>query len=158
MDRARVPERLRPGSCAGPGSGSGRSRAGRGAGRRRSRSPAQRHAPGRGSLRHFGALAPSGTRLMRSTWLDHNRLRNVELHPLGNGRYRVSVDQATYEVEVEPMGEGGLRLATADGKVVTQVTAAEARRFVRVGQRDFVLERVERGSGRTTRAQGGGLE
>ena len=95
---------------------------------------------------------------MRTAWLDGDRVRSVELQSLGPGRYRVTVDEAGFDLEVEPMGEGALRLVTAEGHVIAQVTSADARRFVRIGHLDFVLERVVAGRRRGARGQGGGLE
>jgi len=95
---------------------------------------------------------------MRTTWLDGDRVRNVELQALGGGRYHVAVDEVGFDVEVEPMGDGALRLVTAESRVIAQVTAAEARRFVRIGSLDFVLERVAGGARRGPRAHGGDLE
>ena len=95
---------------------------------------------------------------MRSTWLDGDRVRNVELHALGGGRYRVVVDESEFTLDVESLSDGALRLRGAEGEVTAQVTAAEGRRFVRIGSLDFVLERLARGSSRGARAHGAGLE
>ncbi len=57
------------------------------------------------------------------------------------------------------MGEGSLRLVTTDGAVVAQVTAAGARRFVRLGHLDFTVERtVASGRGGSGSGHAGGLE
>ena len=95
---------------------------------------------------------------MRTTRLDGERVRSVDLQPLGGGRYHVTVDDAGFDLQAEPIGDGTLRLATPDGHVVAQVTATDARRFVRLGSLDFVLERAPEGRKRGARAQGGGLE
>ncbi len=95
---------------------------------------------------------------MRSTWQDGDRVRAVDVTPLGGGRYRVVVDDVTLEVEAQPMGEGRLRLVTAEGAVVTQVTADDARCFVRLGHLDFVLERLSGSARARARGHGGGLE
>jgi biotin carboxyl carrier protein len=95
---------------------------------------------------------------MRTTWLDGGRVRNVELEALGGGRYHVVVGEAGFDLEVELLGDGALRLVTAEGGAIAQVTAAEARRFVRLGSLDFVIERTSGGRGGGARGQGGGLE
>ena len=95
---------------------------------------------------------------MRSTWLDGDRVRNVELQALGGGRYRVVVDESELTLEVESLSDGALRLRGAEGEVTAQVTAVEGRRFVRIGNLDFILERLARGSSRAGRAHGAGLE
>ena len=75
---------------------------------------------------------------MRSSWLDADRERTVDLAALGPGRYRVTVDEGGFEVTVESR----LRLVTDSGVTMAQVTAAGARRFVRLGHADFVIERA----------------
>ncbi len=86
---------------------------------------------------------------MRSAWRDGDRVRAVELTPLGGGRFQVSVDDAPLEVHAEPLDGGRILLRTADGDTVAEVTAAGARRFVRVGTLEFVLDResTRRGGG-----------
>lgn len=79
---------------------------------------------------------------MRSIWLDGERSRTVDTVSLGAGRYRVTIDEATFELDVELVGEGRLRLVCDQGEVLAIVTPAEARRFVRLGRVDFVLERT----------------
>ena len=79
---------------------------------------------------------------MRSSWLDADRERTVDLAALGPGRYRVTVDEGVFEVTVESLGHGRLRLVTDSGVTMAQVTAAGARRFVRLGHADFVIERA----------------
>ena len=96
---------------------------------------------------------------MRSRWKDGERTREVELTPLGAGRFRATVDGAEFEVAAEPLGAGRWRIATADGVVMAEVTAAGERRFVRLGALDFVLERAaEAGRRRERGTAGGGLE
>jgi 3-methylcrotonyl-CoA carboxylase alpha subunit len=95
---------------------------------------------------------------MRTSWRDGDRTREVELTPLGPGHYRVRVDEAEFEVRVEPQADGQLRLVSDTGTTVAQVTAAGARRFVRLGTLDFVLDRESAGRGRRSGAHGGGLE
>lgn len=94
---------------------------------------------------------------MRSTWRDGTRTRTVELSPSGAGRYRAVVDGVELELSVEPLADGRLRLTTPDGVHVAEVTAAGARRFVRLGTMDFLLDREE-GRGRRVSAAPGGLE
>lgn len=95
---------------------------------------------------------------MRSTWLDGDRIRNVEVQALGGGRYRVVVDESELTLEVEGLSDGVMRMRSAEGEVTAMVTAAQGQRFVRLGHLDFVLERLARGSSRATRAHGAGLE
>jgi 3-methylcrotonyl-CoA carboxylase alpha subunit len=96
---------------------------------------------------------------MRSTWRDGDRLREVELTPLGEGRYRVAVDGAEFELAAEPLGEGRFRLTRDGVATLAEVGASGERRFVRLGALDFVLARERAGSGRKRdRAAGGGLE
>ena len=96
---------------------------------------------------------------MKSLWRDGERVREVELTPLGPGRWRVRVDAAEFELAAEPMGDGKLRLV-ADGRTtVAEVTPAGTRRFVRLGTLDFILEREASGRRRTAAGgPGGGLE
>lgn len=95
---------------------------------------------------------------MKSTWKDHGRVREVELTPMGSGRYRVRVDDADFEVEAETTGDGRLRLHSDGGDTVAEVTASGARRFVRLGVLEFVLERDASGRRRGATAAGGGLD
>lgn len=95
---------------------------------------------------------------MKSTWKDRGRLREVELTPMGGGRYRVRVDDADFEVLAETMGDGRLRLHSDSGDTVAEVTAAGPRRFVRLGVLEFVVERDASGRRRGSAATGGGLE
>jgi len=95
---------------------------------------------------------------MRGDWRDGERTRVVEVTAEGAGRYRVNVDGAELGLTAEPLAGGRLRLTTADGITVAEVTAVGARRFVRVANMDFVFERVL-GSRRRGGAGGdGGLE
>jgi biotin carboxyl carrier protein len=94
---------------------------------------------------------------MRTTWRDGTRIRTVELSPSGTGRYRVVVDDVELEVSVEPLTDGRLRLTTPAGVHVAEVTAVGARRFVRLGTMDFVVDREE-GRGRRPGTAQGGLE
>jgi len=98
---------------------------------------------------------------MRSEWRDGEHTRGVDVTPLGNGRFRVSVDGAAFELEVERLGEGRLRLVTPEGVTQAEVTASGERRFVRLGTLDFVVERVTGGAGGARKrglAGGGGLD
>jgi biotin carboxyl carrier protein len=91
---------------------------------------------------------------MKSLWRDGGRVREVELHPLAPGRWRVRVDASEFELAVERMPDGRLRLVGESGVTVAEVTPEGARRFVRLGALDFVLER-EVGSGRARGGSGG---
>jgi biotin carboxyl carrier protein len=96
---------------------------------------------------------------MRSLWQDRDRLRSVELTPLGGGRFRVMVDEVALEVEAQSLGEGRMRLVTAEGATLAQVATTSARCFVRLGPLDFTLERVTgKARPRAARAPHGGLE
>ena len=98
---------------------------------------------------------------MRSEWRDGDRVRVVEVAAEGGGRYRVTVDGAPFEVTAARTDDGRLSLTTAEGVTIAELTAAGARRFVRLGALDFVLERETGGAGRKprgARAHGGGLE
>jgi biotin carboxyl carrier protein len=96
---------------------------------------------------------------MKSFWRDGTRVREVELQPVGPGRWRVRVDSSEFELASETMPDGKLRLVGEQGVTVAEVTPDGARRFVRLGALDFVLDRE--GSGRS-RAGGpgpdGGME
>ncbi|HXJ67995.1 MAG TPA: biotin/lipoyl-containing protein [Verrucomicrobiae bacterium] len=90
---------------------------------------------------------------MKSHWRDGDRVREVELQPLAHGRWRVRVDESEFELSSEAMPDGRLRLV-GDGRVtVAEVTPEGARRFVRLGVLDFVLERA--GSGKVRAGAGG---
>ena len=99
---------------------------------------------------------------MRSEWRDGDRVRVVELAAEGGGRYRVTVDGAPFEVTAERLADGRLSLTTERGVTIAELTAAGARRFVRLGTLDFVLDRETSGASgrrpRGPRAHGGGLE
>lgn len=95
---------------------------------------------------------------MKSLWRDGQRQREVELKALGEGRYRVRVDDAEFELRAEVMADGRMQLHHEGGDTVVEVTAAGARRFVRLGSLEFVLERESSGRKRAGGAHGGGLE
>ena len=78
---------------------------------------------------------------MKSLWRDGERTREVELTAVSPGRWRVRVDDAEFEVVAEVMPDGKLRLVSDGRTTVAEVTPAGARRFVRLGTLDFVLER-----------------
>jgi 3-methylcrotonyl-CoA carboxylase alpha subunit len=97
---------------------------------------------------------------MMSVWRDGDRSRTVEVMSLGGGRYRVSVDGAPFELAATAGPDGRLSLTTQQGVTNAELTVAGARRFVRLGALDFVLER-ESGARRPGSAGGGhpaGLE
>src|SRR5258706_4453191 len=85
---------------------------------------------------------------MRSTCRDGDRVREVELTPLAEGRYRVAVDGAEFELSAEPLGEGRFRLTRDGVATLVEVGAAGECRFVRVGALDFVLARQRAGTRR----------
>ena len=99
---------------------------------------------------------------MRSEWRDGDRVRMVEVAAEGGGRYRVTVDGAPFGVTAARLADGRLSLTTDQGVTIAELTAAGARRFVRLGALDFVLDRETGGAGgrkaRGPRAHGGGLE
>ena len=90
---------------------------------------------------------------MKSHWRDGDRVREVELQPLAHGRWRVRVDESEFELSSEAMPDGRLRLVGDGGVTVAEVTPEGARRFVRLGVLDFVLERA--GSGKVRAGAGG---
>ena len=96
---------------------------------------------------------------MKTQWRDGERLREVETTSVGGGRWKIRVDAAEFELVVETMPDGKLRLVGDHGVTVAEVTPVGSQRFVRLGPLEFVLElEVEgrrRGAGR---AQTGGLE
>ena len=96
---------------------------------------------------------------MKSFWRDGGRVREVELHPLPSGGWRVRVDESEFELTSERMPDGKLRLVGESGVTVAEVTPEGGRRFVRLGALVFVFEGA--GSGRARAAAGrheGGLE
>jgi len=99
---------------------------------------------------------------MRSEWRDGDTVRVVDVEALGGGHYRVTVDGAPFEVTAARLGDGRLSLTTEQGVTIAELTAAGARRYVRLGTLDFVLERdtagTRRPGTRARRAHGGGLE
>jgi biotin carboxyl carrier protein len=96
---------------------------------------------------------------MKTLWRDGERVREVEATPLGAGRWRVRVDEAEFELAVESMPDGKLRLAGDHGVTVAEVTPVGGQRFVRLGTLEFVLEREAAGGRRAAAgAHAGGLE
>ena len=96
---------------------------------------------------------------MKSQWRDGDRVREVEATSLGGGRWKVRVEDAEFELAVETMPDGKLRLAGDHGVTVAEVTPVGSQRFVRLGPLDFVLEREVAGrKRRASGAQGGSLE
>ncbi len=94
---------------------------------------------------------------MKSFWGDGEREREVELTPLGGGRFRVRVDASEFELAAESLEDGRIRLTGESGATVAEVTAAGPRRFVRLGTLDFVIERKS-AARRRGGAVDGGLE
>ena len=95
---------------------------------------------------------------MKRAYRDGDRIREVVLEPLGGGRWRAVVDGAPLELAAEPVGPGRFRLIDGAGVTVAEVTAAGARRFVRLGSLDFVLDVEAGGRARARGPAGGGLE
>ena len=96
---------------------------------------------------------------MKTLWRDGDRVREVETTSLGAGRWMVRVDLAEFELSVETMPDGKLRLAADDAVTVAEVTPVGSQRFVRLGTLDFVLEREVTGGRRAAAgAHAGGLE
>lgn len=95
---------------------------------------------------------------MKSVWRDGEQPREVELTPLGEGRYRVRVDAAEFELRAEVMADGRMQLHHETGSSVAEVTAAGTRRFVRLGTLEFVLERESSARKRSGAGHSGGLE
>ena len=94
---------------------------------------------------------------MKSVWRDGERTREVELTALGPGRWRARVDDAEFEFVAEPMSDGKLRLVSDAVTTVAEVTPVGARRFVRLGTLDFVLDREPSGRRRPAGGAHGGL-
>ena len=84
---------------------------------------------------------------MRTHWRDGDRLRSVELAVISPGRWRVRVDDSQFDLTAERLPDGRLRMVDESMTFLAEVSAAGAKRFVRVNGQDFVLER-ERGAGR----------
>lgn len=78
---------------------------------------------------------------MRADFRDGERTRSVELTLEGAGTWRVSVDGAESLIDAEPLDGGRLRLVSPEGVTIAEVTMAGNRRFVRLGNLDFVFER-----------------
>jgi 3-methylcrotonyl-CoA carboxylase alpha subunit len=95
---------------------------------------------------------------MRGEYRDGDRQRAVEVTPEGAGLYRVTVDGIEFTLGAEPLDDGRLRLVTAEGVTIAEVTIAGRRRFVRLGSLDFVLEREAGGRGRPRAPAGTGLD
>ncbi len=95
---------------------------------------------------------------MKSLWRDGDLSRAVELEPLGPGRWRVRVDDSVFELSAETLADGRLRLTNEKGTTVAEVTPEGAKRFVRLGRLDFVVEREPQGRRRAATAHHGGLE
>jgi biotin carboxyl carrier protein len=95
---------------------------------------------------------------MKTLWRDGERVREVEATAMGGGRWQVRVDDAEFELTVETMPDGKLRLAGDSGVTVAEVTPAGNRRFVRLGTLEFVLDRDTAGRKRASSAHGHGLE
>jgi 3-methylcrotonyl-CoA carboxylase alpha subunit len=95
---------------------------------------------------------------MRSEWREGERVRVVEVVPEGGGRYRVTVDGTPFEVSAERLPDDRLRLTTGETATIAELSAAGARRFVRLGALDFVLDREVSARRRAGRSHAGGLE
>ena len=95
---------------------------------------------------------------VKSLWRDGDLSRAVELEPLGPGRWRVRVDDSVFELSAETLADGRLRLTNEQGTTVAEVSPDGAKRFVRLGRLDFVVERESHGRRRAATAHHGGLE
>jgi 3-methylcrotonyl-CoA carboxylase alpha subunit len=78
---------------------------------------------------------------VRSDWIDGDRARAVEVAALGGDRYRVTIDDVPLELEAHFERDGRIVLAHGASTVTAEITAVGARRFVRLGHADFVLDR-----------------
>lgn len=95
---------------------------------------------------------------MKSTWKDHGRVREVELTPLGPTRHRVRVDDADFEVTVDVLSDGRLKLVMDGTTTLAEITRSGARRFVRLGVLEFVIDRDASGRRSAGRAATGSLD
>ncbi len=95
---------------------------------------------------------------MRSEWRDGERVRSVEMTPLGIDRYRATVDGVAIEVTARKLPDGRLEIADERGVHVAEVTAEGVRRFVRLGTLEFVLDAESGGRRRAQTRSAGGLE
>jgi 3-methylcrotonyl-CoA carboxylase alpha subunit len=95
---------------------------------------------------------------VRSAWLDGDRVRGIEIAPLGAGRYRVTIDDRSFEIGVERLADGRLRVSGEQGPWMLETTRVDRRCFVRVGHADFVLDRTDVARGRRARGAEGRLE
>jgi 3-methylcrotonyl-CoA carboxylase alpha subunit len=68
------------------------------------------------------------------------------------------VDGVDIEVEVQTLAPDRIRFTANHVTVLAEVTAAGARRFVKLGPNDFVVDREAAHRRRTSAAHGGGLE
>jgi biotin carboxyl carrier protein len=94
---------------------------------------------------------------MRTAWRDGDRVRAAEVEAKGSGHFLVRVDDAEVELTAELLPRGDLRLVTAQGVCVAEITAHGERRFIHLAGQDFVLDR-ERGGRRRGGTAGGSLE
>jgi acetyl/propionyl-CoA carboxylase alpha subunit len=92
---------------------------------------------------------------VKTHWRDGERAREVELAPLGKGRWRVRVDDAEFELLAEVMPDGRLRLVPTDGRRCRGHARGNGR-FVRLGTLDFVLDREASGRSRAGGTQHAG--
>jgi len=95
---------------------------------------------------------------MRTFWRDGGRTREVEVAPASEGRYRVTVDGAAFEVVARRLGADRLELETPSGRFIAEISATGERRFVRFGTLDFVFTLEPAGRRRAGAAAGGSLE
>jgi biotin carboxyl carrier protein len=96
--------------------------------------------------------------MMRTSWRDGERTRDVEVTALGEGRYRVRVDGAEFEAGARRLQDGRLELELPAGRVTAEMSASGVRRVVRLGTLDFTLTLEPRGRKRGPAAAGGSLE
>jgi 3-methylcrotonyl-CoA carboxylase alpha subunit len=94
---------------------------------------------------------------VKTSWRDGDRVRTVELSPLGGGRFRAEIDGTPFELQAEALEDGRMRLRTEAGDTMAEVTVAGPRRFVRLGTLDFVLDREATARSRAAGPQAGAL-
>lgn len=82
----------------------------------------------------------------------------MDLVPQPGGRFRTTVDGVELDLAIERLEDGRMRLSSSGEEVLAEVTTAGARRFVRIGHMDFVLEREAGGRRRAAATGGGALE
>jgi 3-methylcrotonyl-CoA carboxylase alpha subunit len=81
----------------------------------------------------------------------------VQLEPLGEGRYRVTIGERSYEIAADALAEGGWRL-NIQGETLTAYAAAQgSARFVALGGETYTLGLPETRSRQRSSASAGDL-